>query len=462
MTHRCEDNSKNSRQFRKIGGPVLPAFLSFLLIGLVFSTMLTVSCKKKEMVPPTPTPTPLPPKPNGRLVFMQTGHLFLIDPNGTHLKQITHGSNDWYPAVSPDGKKLAFWSNADGHYNLWVIGSNGSGLKQLTMEQDEFFDKNARRFLLGNRPCWTADSQALIFAAKDKIWRVDADGYNLSTIASMPNCLSPAIDKKNKKAIEDKEDIKFVVYVSDYEAQSPGVFNLWKFDIASEAYMQLTDFHVRSAGSPVIPNNKEIIFTLFKGNHSNIVSIPIDSDMENLTIKDLTQDGRSLAPYPNPDGTKLVFSSQDAKGNYNLYTMPANDDKKVKEKVNGAIGAFPAWSSVMSPSDIAALDAYNKKYKSGKKPPQPEKTATPTPKKVASKKAPLATTPAPSPAKAKPVAPKKTKDFIMPTGPFEVAPELTRIIQPDKTEGYFGTEAESESTAEEASPVKEEGFVKPK
>ncbi len=456
-------------------GPICTAAATALVIAcLVVSALVSVSCNTKEVRAPTATNTPSRPEAEGRLVFTHSGYLYLLDPNGTHLKKITHGSNDWYPAASPDGKKIAFWSNADKHYNIWTIGSNGSGLKQITKESEDIFDENARRFILGNRPAWGPDSEWLAFASRDKIWRVDVGGFNLSTMASMPNCLSPAI-----AAIDKKE--KSVVFVSDYEARNQNVFNLWKFDIVSETYMQLTDFHDRSAGSPVISaNGKEVIFTISQGDHSDIAIVGIDGgDPHNLT-----KDGRSHSPCVSPNGKKIAFTSQDEDGNYCIHIRSivhimferghdpekrdADPEKRDAdpEKVANARGAFPSWSRVMSPSDIAALNAYNKKYKSGK-PPQPEKGPAAADAKKGARPAATATA---LPAKAKTVGVKKAAPakkvradgFSMPSGPYEVSTELTAIILKPDSEAYFQAGEKPVPEPEHSTPVDESEFVQPK
>jgi Tol biopolymer transport system component/tRNA A-37 threonylcarbamoyl transferase component Bud32 len=40
------------------------------------------------------------------------------------------------PSVSPDGKEVAYLSDAGGHGNLWVAKTDGSGVRQITFERD--------------------------------------------------------------------------------------------------------------------------------------------------------------------------------------------------------------------------------------------------------------------------------------------------------------------------------------
>ncbi len=52
------------------------------------------------------------------------GDIYKMNVDGTGLAQITFSDSvDLAPSVSPDGAKLAFLSNRDGYYNIWVIDS---------------------------------------------------------------------------------------------------------------------------------------------------------------------------------------------------------------------------------------------------------------------------------------------------------------------------------------------------
>lgn len=56
-----------------------------------------------------------------RIVFMRfdtgiapDGDLFVMDADGTHITRLTHDAHAGNPAWSPDGIKIAFWSNIEG------------------------------------------------------------------------------------------------------------------------------------------------------------------------------------------------------------------------------------------------------------------------------------------------------------------------------------------------------------
>ena len=59
--------------------------------------------------------------------------LFVVRSDGTGYRQITDDADrDRGPKWSPDGKRIAFYSDRGGRYETWTIRPDGSGLEQLT------------------------------------------------------------------------------------------------------------------------------------------------------------------------------------------------------------------------------------------------------------------------------------------------------------------------------------------
>ena len=102
---------------------------------------------------PIPTATPATVSIGGRLVFesrrqdtngdgvidLQDGvHLYRLDLSSNALTQLTFGDHfDSQPSWSPDGSRIAFVSNREGNYDIFVIDSDGSGLQRLTTSPDD-------------------------------------------------------------------------------------------------------------------------------------------------------------------------------------------------------------------------------------------------------------------------------------------------------------------------------------
>jgi len=59
--------------------------------------------------------------------------LFVMRVDGTERRQLTHDTfKDRDPRWSPDGRRIAFFSDRSGRYQIWTIAPDGTGLTQLT------------------------------------------------------------------------------------------------------------------------------------------------------------------------------------------------------------------------------------------------------------------------------------------------------------------------------------------
>ena len=94
---------------------------------------------------------------------------------------LTHDAgDDWYPAWSPDGQRIAFMSDRDGNDELYVMDADGSNPTRLT--QDAGRDWYS---------AWSPDGQRLAFVSdrdgNAEIYVIAADGSSLIGTTSTGN-----------------------------------------------------------------------------------------------------------------------------------------------------------------------------------------------------------------------------------------------------------------------------------
>src|SRR5262245_39408276 len=116
------------------------------------------------------------PAGNGKVAFVDSGHVWLVEPDGTGLTQTDlAGVNAvlW----SPDGERLAYTTVASGSYLLvpHVANADGSSPQQLV-------DEPSSSYAIA---CWlTADE--LVLNSTDALWVVGADGTGLRRRTTEP------------------------------------------------------------------------------------------------------------------------------------------------------------------------------------------------------------------------------------------------------------------------------------
>ncbi len=187
-------------------------------------TQLSTSTQPPEPTTlPTPTATPEPITCTIAFESNRDGNwdIFLMNADGSNPINLTNDpSNDFQPAISADGKKIAFVSN---HENdkcegeaLFVINSDGGELKQLTDCVWPMF------------PAWSENGEMIAFSADGEIFIVSPDGSKepINLTNSPEEEFSPVISPDNKK----------IAYLSG----GSSTWNVYIMDIDGSNKTQLT------------------------------------------------------------------------------------------------------------------------------------------------------------------------------------------------------------------------------
>jgi TolB protein len=103
---------------------------------------------------------------SGQLAFKGWGNsgagLRLAAPNLADMQGLTDSNEDTAPALSPDGRRVAFMSRRDGNWEIYVVDADGANLRRLTDDPAE-----------DGLPVWSPDGRALAFASsRDGVWAI--------------------------------------------------------------------------------------------------------------------------------------------------------------------------------------------------------------------------------------------------------------------------------------------------
>ncbi len=267
-------------------------------------------CQKKQPPPkPAVVSIPTPVVFSGNIFFIHSDHLYKFNLNT--LTPLTAGKSiEWFPACSPSGSEVAYWSNFKSSvYNLWKIQSNGTNPVQLTNNQINALPSIAQNLLLNDAPAWSPNSKQIVYSLAGNLWLMNSNGYNPETLLLDYDAYSPAFSPSGRS----------LIFISKHHSN---MFNLWKLNISTLNLTQITHHTRFNVGDPSFSSNgKKILFNLFNSTSTNICLI--DSNGQNAVT--LTKNNTSLSPvFVNDDHFIVYSSSLPNHLTLNLYRMNSN------------------------------------------------------------------------------------------------------------------------------------------
>jgi TolB protein len=200
----------------------------------------------------------------------------LFPYGGTPIQNPTKGNasrQNWLPAWSPDGSKIAFTSSRDGNPEIYVMNRDGSGVQRLTNHPS-----------IDTTPTWSPAGSQIAFVSdrtgSPQIYIMNVDGTGVDRITFESHCDRPTWSPAPLNEIA-------------YSSRS-GAGNIIKvFDFATRNTRAVTDSIGNNESPAFAPNGRHIAFVSSRAGKEQIFTIHRDG----TGLRQITRAGTNR--YPN-------------------------------------------------------------------------------------------------------------------------------------------------------------------
>ena len=251
-----------------------------------------------------------------RVVIEAHGDIFTLPAEKGDTRNITKtpGSAERDPSWSPDGKSLAYFSDASGEYQLYIRDQDGlQPPKVIDLGPDPSFFYS---------PHWSPDSKHIAYSDKHlRLWYVDAAGGKpVKVDTGIRGAFGPSTE------LSWSPDSQWIAYTRDLENQLHAIF---LYSLATHTSTQVTDGMSNVAHPVFDPGGKYLYFMASTNNGPSDAGIDLSS-LDRATTSSayvivLARDGNSPIPPESDDENKKKEDDKDKKD--------AKTDEKEGERV---------------------------------------------------------------------------------------------------------------------------------
>ncbi|MBO9565778.1 MAG: PD40 domain-containing protein [Niastella sp.] len=211
--------------------------------------------------------------PDGRsIVFTYQGNIYKVAAaGGVAVPLVMHEAHDFMPVWSHDGKSIAFASDRNGNFDVFIMPATGGAARRLTWYSGDEFPND-----------FSADDLSVLFSAV----RIDAAGSRQFPSDALPELYQvPAAGGRTRQVLttpaEDarmSKDGKLLVY-HDHKARenpwrkhqaSSAARDIWLYDAVATSHRPLSSFEGEDRSPVFSADNKSVYYLSERSGNFNI------------------------------------------------------------------------------------------------------------------------------------------------------------------------------------------------